>query len=278
MSVRGGVARADEPEAGAESGPRREAPPELSVVVPLRDESGSLEALHRELDAALAGLAGGVELLFVDDGSRDESGERLRELARKDPRVRVLRFPRSRGQSAALDAGFRAARAPWIATLDADLQNDPADLPALLARRDGYDAVCGVRVGRRDDWVRRVSSRVANAVRNRVLGEQVSDVGCSLRVMRADLLRRIRLYRGLHRFLPALLRLEGARLLEVPVGHRPRRFGRSKYGVGNRLGPALLDLLVVRWMQSRHPGPPPDEEPPGDGRRGRRGPPAAERR
>ena len=225
--------------------------PFLSVVVPLRDEEESLEPLHRELDAALAGVAGGVELIFVDDGSRDGSLARLREIAAKDARVRVLALDRSHGQSAALDAGFRAVRGEVTVTLDADLQNDPADIPRLLAELDRADVVNGVRQGRRDSAVRLLSSRIANGVRNFVTHETVSDVGCSLRAMRTELLRRVKLFRGLHRFLPTLLRLEGARVVEIPVAHRPRRYGASKYGIGNRLWVGIVDLAAVRWMQSR---------------------------
>jgi len=227
------------------------APVWLSVVVPLKDEQDSLEPLHRELDAALAGVAGGVELIFVDDGSRDESRARLRGLAAKDARVRVLALDRNHGQSAALDAGFRAARGAVVVTLDADGQNDPADIPRLLAALDRADVVNGVRVGRRDDWLRRVSSRVGNGFRNAMTQETVTDVGCSLRAMRAEPLRRVRLWRGAHRFLPTLLRLEGARVVELPVAHRPRRHGRSKYGVLDRLFAGLADVLAVRWLQSR---------------------------
>jgi dolichol-phosphate mannosyltransferase len=225
--------------------------PWLSVVVPLRDEQDALEPLHRELDAALAGVAGGVELIFVDDGSRDESLARLRALADKDPRVRVLVLDGRHGQSAALDAGFRAARGEVVVTLDADGQNDPADIPRLLAALEGADVVNGVRVARRDDWLRRVSSRIANGVRNALTRETVTDVGCSLRVMRAEPLRRVRMWRGAHRFLPTLLRLEGARVIEIPVGHRPRRHGRSKYGVLDRLFVGIADVLAVRWLQAR---------------------------
>lgn len=225
--------------------------PELSVVVPVRDEQDSLEALHRELDAALGGAPGGVELIFVDDGSRDESRDRLRGLAAKDPRVRVLLLDRSHGQSAALDAGFRAARGTILVTLDADGQNDPADIPKLLERLANADVVNGVRVDRRDAFLRRASSRVANAVRNRVTHETITDVGCSLRAMRAEPLRRVKLWRGAHRFLPTLLRLEGARVVEVPVSHRPRRHGRSKYGIANRLFAGLVDVVAVRWWQAR---------------------------
>lgn len=227
------------------------AAPWLSVVVPLRDEEESLEPLHRELDAALSGVAGGVELIFVDDGSRDGSRARLRELAAKDPRVRVLALDRNHGQSAAFDAGFRAARGEVVVTLDADGQNDPADIPRLLAALEGADVVNGVRVGRRDTWLRRASSRIANGFRNALTRESVTDVGCSLRAMRAEPLRRVKMWRGAHRFLPTLLRLEGARVVEIPVSHRPRRHGRSKYGVLDRLFAGLADVFAVRWLQSR---------------------------
>lgn len=231
--------------------PEGSAAPFLSVVVPLHDEQDSLEPLHRELDAALSGVAGGVELIFVDDGSRDASRARLRELAVKDPRVRVLALDRRHGQSAAFDAGFRAARGAVVVTLDADGQNDPADIPRLLARLDGADVVNGVRVGRRDDWLRRASSRIANGFRNALTHESVTDVGCSLRAMRAEPLRRVKLWHGAHRFLPTLLRLEGARVVEVPVCHRPRRHGRSKYGILDRLFTGFADVLGVRWLERR---------------------------
>jgi glycosyltransferase involved in cell wall biosynthesis len=221
------------------------------VVIPVFDERDNLEPLHRELDAALADVRGGVEFLYVDDGSRDGSAEALAALAKRDERVRVLRFAINHGQSAAFDAGFRAARGELVATLDADGQNDPADLPRLLAALDRADVVNGVRVGRRDGFVRKLSSRIGNGFRNWMTHETVSDVGCSLRVMRASFLRRVKLYRGMHRFLPTLLRMEGARVIELPVSHRPRRHGRSKYGIANRLFVGLADVFAVRWMQSR---------------------------
>jgi dolichol-phosphate mannosyltransferase len=231
--------------------------PYLSVVVPFFDEQGNVSALHGELVAALAGVNGGVELLYVDDGSRDGTGEALAKLAAADARVRVLSFAQNRGQTAALAAGFAAARGEVIATLDGDGQNDPADLPRLLAALGAADVVNGVRTQRQDSWLRKLSSRIANGVRNWATGERVSDVGCSLRVMRAPFVKRVKLYRGLHRFLPTLLRMEGARLAELPVSHRPRRAGRSKYGVSNRLFVALADLMAVRWMQKRQlPAPP----------------------
>jgi glycosyltransferase involved in cell wall biosynthesis len=225
--------------------------PYLSVVVPLYNEADSLEALHRELDAALAGIAGGVEIILVDDGSRDESLERMRKIAARDPRVRAIALDGNHGQSAALAAGFHAVRGEVTVTLDADLQNDPADIPSLLVHLEEADVVNGVRRSRHDGWARRLSSRIANGFRNWVTRESVTDVGCSLRAMRTEYLRRVKLFRGMHRFLPTLLRLEGARVKEIPVSHRSRIHGESKYGVRNRLFVGLVDVFAVRWMQSR---------------------------
>ena len=222
------------------------------MVIPVFEERDNLEPLHRELDAAISSVAGGVEFVYVDDGSTDGSASLLAELAKRDARVRVLSFERNCGQSAAFAAGFEAARGEVVATLDADLQNDPADLPRLLAALDRADVVNGVRTGRRDSLVRKLSSRIGNGFRNWVTHESVSDVGCSLRVMRASHLRRVKLYRGMHRFLPTLLRMEGARITELPVSHRPRRHGRSKYGIANRLFVGLADVFAVRWMQKRN--------------------------
>lgn len=225
--------------------------PGLSIVVPFYNESDNVEPLHRELDAVLADLPGGVEFVYVDDGSRDDTRERLLGLAKRDPRIRVLRLEPNSGQSAALEAGFRAVRAPRIVTLDGDLQNDPADIPRLLAELERFDVVNGVRVNRRDGWVRKLSSRIGNGFRNWVTHENVSDVGCSLRAMRAEHAQRVKLFRGMHRFLPTLLRMEGATVTELPVSHRPRRHGSSKYGIGNRAWVGFVDVLAVRWMQSR---------------------------
>ncbi len=226
--------------------------PRVSVVVPVYNEEESLEPLYRELDAALSDLEGGIELVLVDDGSRDRSREIMRDLARKDPRVRPIALDGNHGQSAAFEAGFRAARGEIIATLDADLQNDPADLPRLIGLLAEADVVNGVRADRHDGLVRKISSRIGNGFRNRFTGESVTDVGCSLRVFRAEHARRIKMFRGMHRFLPTLLRMEGARVIEVPVAHRARRFGESKYGIGNRIWVGLADVFAVRWMQARH--------------------------
>lgn len=228
------------------------APPRVSLVVPAYNEEESLPALAREIRAALDAAGLSYELVFVDDGSTDGTLEVMLELARRDPAVRVLRQRPNLGQSAALAAGWRAARAPVVVTLDADLQNDPADVPRLVAALDeGWDVVSGVRVDRQDRWTRRASSRIANAVRNRLTGDTVTDVGCTLRACRAELLRDLPVFTGMHRFLPTLLRLQGGRVTEVPVSHRARRFGTTKYGVHNRLWRGIVDLLAVRWLQRR---------------------------
>lgn len=224
----------------------------MSVVVPAYDEEESLPVLAREIREALGGAGVPYEVVFVDDGSTDRTLEVMLALAREDPSVRVLRLRPNQGQSAALAAGWSAARAPVVVTLDADLQNDPADVPRLLAELDrGFDVVSGVRVERRDSWVRRVSSRIANGVRNRLTGDSVTDVGCTLRACRTELLRELPVFTGMHRFLPTLLRLGGGRVTEVPVRHRPRRYGATKYGIRNRLWRGVVDLLAVRWLQRR---------------------------
>jgi glycosyltransferase involved in cell wall biosynthesis len=225
--------------------------PWLSVVVPFYNEADNVEPLHRELDAAVGEVAGGVEFLYVDDGSRDGTRERLLGLAKRDPRIRVLRIEPNSGQSAAFQTGFQAARGEVTVTLDGDLQNDPADIPRLLAALEHADVVNGVRQERRDGFVRKLSSRIGNGFRNLVTRESVTDVGCSLRAVRTVYAKRVKLFRGMHRFLPTLLRLEGATVTEIPVRHRPRRHGSSKYGIGNRAFVGFVDVLAVRWMQSR---------------------------
>lgn len=228
-------------------------PPEpgLSVVVPVYNEEENLPLLWAELQEVLDPLGFTYEVIFVDDGSRDRSAEVVREIRAKDPRVRLIRFAANAGETAANDAGLRAARGRYVVTIDADLQNDPRDIPGMLSHLGEWDAVTGWREKRDDPWIRRVSSRVANAVRNRISRETIRDSGCTFRAFRRECLRDVRLYRGFHRFIPTLLRMEGYRVLEVRVGHRPRRFGKSKYGIGNRAFSAFLDLLVVRWMKDR---------------------------
>jgi glycosyltransferase involved in cell wall biosynthesis len=227
--------------------------PDLSVVIPVYNEEESLAPLWAELAGVLDGLGVTVEVIFVDDGSRDRSAEIIREFREADPRVRLVRLKANAGETAATDAGFKVARGRRIVVMDADLQNDPRDIPNLLAQLDRWDAVTGWRVerGAGDPWLRRVSSRVANRVRNALSDETIQDSGCTFRAFRRECLRGLVLYRGFHRFIPTLLRMRGYRVVEIPVRHRPRRFGASKYGVWNRAFVAFVDLLVVRWMKSR---------------------------
>ena len=225
--------------------------PHLSVVIPFRDEAPSLRDLYIELTEVLDLLAFESEVIFVDDESRDEGREIIVDLASNDARLRLLSLSPQAGQSAALEAGFHAARGEIIATLDADLQNVPGDLPRLIEALAQADCVCGFRVDRRDSVSRRLASRIANSIRRRVLADGVRDIGCSLRVMRASSLARIKLFRGGHRFLPSLLAMQGARVVELPVHHRPRRHGASKYGIGRRLAVVWVDLLAVVWMKRR---------------------------
>jgi glycosyltransferase involved in cell wall biosynthesis len=221
------------------------------VVIPAYNEAANVEPCLRELTPVLDALGRPFEVIFVDDGSADGTFQVLDRLAAEDRRVRVIRFRRNAGQTAALDAGFRAARGDVVVTMDADLQNDPRDIPTLLAGLGLHDAVCGWRVRRRDPWTKRVASRVANAVRRWFTGDGIHDTGCMLKAFRREAVARLHLYRGMHRFLPALLKLEGFRVAEVPVSHRPRRTGRSKYGMWGRLWVGLADLWAVRWMARR---------------------------
>ncbi len=229
--------------------------PRVSIVVPLYNEQGNLSPLTKEIRAAMGATAWSWELILVDDGSEDESLAECLAIARGEPRVRVVGHRRRAGQSAALAAGFARARGEWIVTLDADLQNDPADIPRLLAETPAHDVVSGIRTNRQDRWLRRVSGRAANALRRRVLGDSVTDIGCSLRVYRASLLRETPVFDGMHRFLPALLEHRGVRIAELPVRHRPRLCGATKYGLGNRLRRGLVDLLAVRWLLDRRVDP-----------------------
>lgn len=220
-------------------------------MIPVYNEATNLDPLVDELRGILPRFAPRFEVILVDDGSTDGGDSRLDEISLADPRFRVIHFKRNAGQSAALDAGFRVALAPLVATMDADLQNDPSDLGAFLAELDHADAVIGVRQQRRDSWIRRISSRLGNAVRNTITGDRITDTGCSLKLFRAAYLRRIKMYAGMHRFLPTLLRQEGARVVELSVHHRPRMHGRSKYGIANRALRGLIDCFAVRWMGQR---------------------------
>ena len=229
--------------------------PWISVVIPIKDERDNLAPLTERLTKVLAARAEShtapFEILYVDDGSSDGSSAVLDDLAARTPAVRVLHFDRNYGQSAAFDAGFKQAAGALVATMDGDLQNDPGDLDTLLPLAQQYDLVCGWRTARHDSLVRKVSSRIANAVRSAVTGDRVHDTGCSLKIFRRAVVERLQLFNGMHRFFPALALMHGFTVTEVPVRHYPRAHGVSKYGVGNRLFKGLYDLVAVRWMQSR---------------------------
>ena len=220
--------------------------PAVSVIVPLFNEEENISILQSELRAALDGLD--YEIVFVDDGSLDCTVERI-ETA---PNVRLIRFEKNTGQSAALYAGLRAARGANVVLIDGDLQNDPADIPRLLAEiARGADLVCGYRINRQDTLVKRLTSWIANAVRSRFTKDGVRDTGCTLKAIRRECISALVPFKGMHRFIPALIKGAGYRLVEIPVNHRPRRFGRSKYGLGNRALRATIDMFGVRWLLSR---------------------------
>jgi dolichol-phosphate mannosyltransferase len=218
----------------------------VSVVVPLYNEEQSVAILQRELADALTGLD--YEIIFVDDGSQDQTVARIAA----DPRTRVLRFEKNAGQSAAIFAGLQAVRSQVAVLIDGDLQNDPADISRLLAEISrGADLVCGYRAQRKDTLLKRITSRVANFIRSRFTRDGVRDTGCTLKAMRRDCIGALLPFKGMHRFIPALVKGAGYRLVEVPVNHRPRRFGQSKYGLGNRALRATMDMFGVRWLLSR---------------------------
>lgn len=223
----------------------------ISAVIPFYDEEPNLELLRARLVPVLEGMKRPFEVLLVDDGSDDGGGRIADRMHEADPRIRVIHLEHRSGQSAALEAGFRAAAHPIVVTLDADLQNEPEDIPKLIDALADADAACGIRLKRHDNWVRRASSVIANRVRDRITGDQITDTGCSLKAYRAVYLRRLKMFTGMHRFLPTLLRIEGARVVELPVRHHPRVAGRSKYGISNRIWSGLRDCFAVRWMRDR---------------------------
>jgi len=227
-------------------------PVEISVVIPVYNEEGNLPPLMSELEQALRAVNRTFEVVCVDDCSTDRSLEVLRGLQAGRPFLRVARHTVNSGESAAQATGFACARGDIVITMDADQQNDPADIPRLLAALEhGVAAVCGVRQVREDDWVRRLSSRLANGFRNRVTGDRVADAGCTYRALRRSALRELPVFNGLHRFLPTILRYRGYRAVEIAVNHRPRTRGQSKYGVHNRLWRGLRDCLAMRWYRAR---------------------------
>ena len=227
--------------------------PDLSVVFPVFNEEENVPILLAEIAAALKDSSWSYEMIAVDDGSTDGSLRTLRALRPQYPTLRIVTFERNSGQTAALDAGWRAALGTCVVSLDADLQNDPADIPAMMRRLEetGNDMVIGVRVNRHDTWSRRMQSKIGNGVRNWITRDRITDTGCSLKLVRREAVQGLQLYTGMHRFLPTLVRMQGYKVIEMPVNHRPRKFGVSKYGAMNRAFRGLADCLAVRWMSKR---------------------------
>src|SRR5487761_192043 len=197
----------------------------LSLVIPVYNEAENVRLLTERLCSALSGFVGGVEIIFVDDGSTDATLRELRSAQQSDARIRILHFARNLGQTAAMAAGFHNSHGEAVVTLDGDLQNDPQDISALLDKLRDWDVACGVRIRRQDSWLKRISSRIANGVRNWATGDDIIDTGCTLKAYRGDAVRNLELYKGMHRFLPTLLKMRGCRVLQVPVSHHPRRAG-----------------------------------------------------
>jgi dolichol-phosphate mannosyltransferase len=224
---------------------------ELSIIIPVYNEMENIAQTVAEITAAMGDDPDRLEILFVDDGSTDDTLDRVKDAAKEIPVVHWLSFDRNYGQTAAFDAGLRAARGRFLATMDGDLQNDPSDIPELMRHFDSADLVCGYRRRRNDSMVRRISSRIANGVRNWATGDDIIDVGCSLRIMRRECMERLTLFEGLHRFFPTLIKMEGFRVIQVPVNDRPRIRGRTKYNITNRLFKSLADLFAVLWIQRR---------------------------
>jgi dolichol-phosphate mannosyltransferase len=232
------------------------AAPDISVVVPVHNESDNIAPLLVEIDAVLEGRTE-YEVIVVNDGSSDATPQILSDCVTRHPRLRPLRHERNSGQTAALATGVRAARSPWIVTLDGDGQNDPADIPKLLAHRQKAGRarapamIAGWRVKRRDTWLKRVSSRIANGVRARILNDHTPDVGCGLKLFKRDVFLKLPQFDHMHRFLPALFQRAGEKVVSVPVSHRPRASGRSHYGLNNRLWVGIADMFGVLWLGKR---------------------------
>lgn len=229
--------------------------PLISICVPVFNEAENIPLLHEAIMQVIDPAGISAEIILVDDGSTDESWKEIEGLVARDVRVRGIKFKANRGETAASDAGLRAARGRFVMTMDADLQNDPRDIPKFLEALDlGFDCVCGTRVasrGQGDNFLRVASSRIANWVRNKLSNEQISDAGCTYRAFRRECVEKLKLYRGLHRFIPTLLKMEGFTITEISVTNNPRLHGQSKYGVWNRLFKSFHDLLAIRWMKSR---------------------------
>lgn len=228
--------------------------PEISFIIPCYNEEGNLPELVKAIRAAVEPLNISYEIVITDDCSKDKSWEILQKFGATDSHIRALRFAFNCGQSAAQWAGMKAARGKYLVTLDADLQNDPKDLPKFWEALKNYDCVCGTRVatrGQGDNFVKVASSRIANWVRNKLSGENISDAGCCYRAFKRECIQDLKFFKGMHRFMPTLIKMEGFTVTEIPVSTHPRFAGQSNYGTWNRLFASFYDLLAVRWMKKR---------------------------
>jgi glycosyltransferase involved in cell wall biosynthesis len=225
---------------------------DISIVVPVYNEEKNLPILIPNLVEVLGPLGRSYEMIFVDDGSTDGSRKILKAMVSQYPQVRLLGFKKNCGETAAIAGGLKEAKGKVLITLDADLQNDPKDIPGFLEYLKEYDMVTGWRQKRHDPWIKRITSKIANGIRNKLSGETIRDSACTFKAYKRECLQNLKLYKGMHRFMPTLVKLEGFRVIEIPIAHHPRRFGVSKYATWNRMGRTFVDLLAVKWMKNRH--------------------------
>lgn len=222
-----------------------------SIVIPVNNEEKNLPVLIDEIRKVISKLKEKTEVIFIDDGSKDSSYNILNQFKKKYKWIKIIKFQKKYGQSAGFDAGFKNAKGKVLITMDADLQNNPADIIKLLKYYPKYDVITGKRQDRKDSIIKLVSSKIANAIRNKLTDENIVDTGCSLKVFKIEYIKKLKLFNGLHRFLPTLCKMEGAKVIEVPVSHRMRKYGKTHYGVMNRALVALMDAFAVRWMKRR---------------------------
>ena len=224
----------------------------ISIVIPVYNEKDNIPILAQELtDMIMQANEHKFEVIFIDDGSTDGSREAILNILPSFKKAIYMQFEKNAGQTDAFDAGFKKASGEVIITMDADLQNDPSDIPSILRYTEYYDVVCGIRKKRQDSWKKQLSSKIANTIRRKATGDEIKDIGCSLKAYRADYLKKIKLFKGMHRFFPILLGYEGATTVQIPVNHRPRKYGKAKYNITNRIFYSLIDLFAVCWMKKR---------------------------
>ena len=224
----------------------------LSIIIPTKNERDNIQPLVREIASAMQSLNKEYEIIFIDDGSKDESLDEMIKMKKEFPQIRILKFDKNYGQTSALDAGIRNAKGEIISMLDGDMQNDANDILKLLDELKDCDMVVGIRQKRQDNIIKKISSKIANSVRNKLTNDDIIDTGCPLKVFKKECFNKVKLFTGLHRFFPTLVKLEGYTVKQVPVRHLPRLRGKTKYNIRNRLFKSLRDLFAVRWMQRRY--------------------------